>query len=350
LLEGPVRVSRSQVPQFLSQQWPQLQAAGGIEANFKLEDFTLEPQSPRFLLALRGGLAQLGALLQCAYGPRIMTVGVTAADESVWLPDPEVATRYSTRDFNSERAALARLQRSGFSGPDGQGKLQLVGQNAVLNFLAREYPKLQREWSVTLDEQLENRTLKNIERVEPQFQITSSGVQWFDLGVVFSSSGGETFSAAEIQRLILSGQSHTRLKNGKMAIFDTSAVEELQEVLLDCAPQQHAQGYRISSKQTGFLEATLRQHTDWKVQAPTAWRERAAKLSRQKFASVPPSSFAVRFPQTAETENRTVVRNAANMAGVCTAPGDPLSRAEGNASRPVDYFIASVHGLSTLRA
>jgi len=288
VLQAPVRVPRSQVPMFLSQHWPQLQAAGGVDANFKLEDFTLEPQAPRFVLSLRGGLAQLGALLQCAYGSRFMTVGVTASDEGVWLPDPDVPTRYSTRDFNAERAALARLQRSGFIGPDSQGKLQLAGQSGVLNFFAREFPKLQREWSVTLDEQLENRTLKNIERVEPQFQITSSGVQWFDLGVVFAASGGETFSAADIQRLVLSGQSHTRLKNGKMAVIDTGAVEELQEVLLDCAPQQNAQGYRINSKQAGFLEATLRQHGDWKVQAPVAWRDRAAKQSGDAKLECPP--------------------------------------------------------------
>ena len=288
VFSAPVRVPRSQVPPFLSQHWPQLQAMGSVETNFKREDFTLEPQAPRFLLALKGGLVQLGALLQCAYGPRIMTLGVTASDENLWLPDPEVPTRYSTRDFNAEHAALGRLQRSGFSGPDVQGKLQLLGQNSVLNFLAREFPKLQREWSVTLDEQLENRTLKNIEKVEPQFQITASGVQWFDLGVVFASSGGETFSAADIQRLILSGQNHTRLKNGKMAVIDSGAVEELQEVLLDCAPQQNASGYRINSKQAGFLEATLRQHTDWKVQAPTAWRERAAKQSGEAQLECPP--------------------------------------------------------------
>ena len=106
--------------------------------------------------------------------------------------------------------------------------------------------------------------------------------------MVFASSGGETFSAADIQRLILSGQSHTRLKNGKMAVIDTGAVEELQEVLLDCAPQQHAQGYRISNQQAGFLEATLRQHTDWKVQAPAAWRERAAKQSGEAKLECPP--------------------------------------------------------------
>ncbi|MDR3458754.1 MAG: SNF2-related protein [Verrucomicrobiae bacterium] len=287
IFQAPVRVPRSQVPMFLSQHWPQL-SAGGIEANFQLSDFTLEPQAPRFLLELKGGLTQLTARLQCAYGARIMTLGVTAADEDIWLPDAAVSTRYSTRDFAGERAALARLQRSGFSSVDGQGKLQLAGQNGVLNFLAREYPKLQREWSVTLDEQLENRTLKNLERVEPTFQITSSGVQWFDLGVVFATGSGEKFSAADIQRLILSGQNHTRLANGKMAVIDTGAVEELQEVLLDCAPQQNAAGYRISQQQAGFVEATLRQHGSWKVQAPTAWRDRAAKQSGEAKLECPP--------------------------------------------------------------
>jgi superfamily II DNA or RNA helicase len=272
----PVRIARAQVPQFLNQHWPQLQAAGGVEANFKLEDFTLEPRSPRFLLELRGGLAQLSALLQCAYGPRIMTVGVTASDETVWLPDPAAPTCYSTRDLKAERAALGRLQHCGFSGP--AEKLQLLGQNAVLNFFAREFPKLQREWSVSLEERLERTTAQNLERIEPQFRI-SSGVQWFDLGVVFTSNSGETLAAADIQRLLLSGQSHTRLQSGKMAIIDTGAVEELQEVLLDCTPQQDAGSYRINNKQAGFLEATLRQNAGWQVQAPVAWRERAAQQS-----------------------------------------------------------------------
>lgn len=287
ILRGPVRVPRMQVPAFLSQ-WPQLQAAGEVDANFKLEDFTLKPQAPRFLLELKGGLAQLTARVQCSYGSRIMTLGVTDTDEAVWLPEPEAVTRYSTRDASAERAALARLQRQGFSAPDASGKMQLLGQNAVLNFLAREFTKLQREWTVTLDEQLENRTLRNIERVEPQFQITPSGVQWFDLGVVFATSGGETFSAAEIQRLILSGQSHTRSRSGKTVVIDTGAVEELQEVLLDCAPEQHAQGYRIKATQAGFLDATLRQHANWKVQAPTAWRERATRQGGEAKLECPP--------------------------------------------------------------
>jgi SNF2 family DNA or RNA helicase len=73
-----------------------------------------------------------------------------------------------------------------------------------------------------------------------------------------------------------------------MAVIDSGAVEELQEVLLDCAPQQHAAGYRINSTQAGFLEATLRQHGEWKVQAPTAWRDRAAKQSGEAKLECPP--------------------------------------------------------------
>lgn len=285
LEQGPVRIPRMQVPAFLSQNWPALHAAGNVQANFRLEDFTLAPQAPHFVLELKGGLSQLTALLQCAYGPRIMTVGVTAPEETIWLPDPEVPTRYSTRDLEAERAALARLQRNGFAIADG--KLQLLGQNAVLNFFARDFVRLQREWTVTLEERLERSTRQNLERIEPQFKI-SSGVQWFDLGVVFAADSGQVFSPADIQRLLLSGQSHTRLQNGKLAVIDTGAVEELQEVLLDCAPQQHAQGYRISQAQAGFLEATLRQQPHWRVQASAAWREKAAGQSGEAKLECPP--------------------------------------------------------------
>ncbi len=296
VLQAPVRIPRARVPAILGQFWPQLAAGGSVEANFKPEDFTLEPQAPRFLLELKGGLARLSALLQCAYGPRILPLGssrreeahsstadqsrlTSAATEDLWLPDPASPTRYWTRDLTAERAALARLHRAGFGAPGADGRRQLSGQDAVLNFFAREFPRMQREWKVTLDERLDQSTREHLERVEPRFQITASGTQWFDLGVVFESSGGEKFSAADIQRLVLGGQGHTRLRNGKTAVFDTGAVEELQEVLLDCAPRQHAEGYRIDSAQAGFLEATLRLRPEWKVQAPAAWRERAARQS-----------------------------------------------------------------------
>jgi superfamily II DNA or RNA helicase len=186
----------------------------------------------------------------------------------------------------SEQAAVARLSRSGFVGPNTSGFLYLRGQDAVLNFFARDYPRIEKEWEVTLEERLE-RSAENLERVQPQFQITPSGEQWFDLAITYNTSSGEPLAAGDVQRLLLTGQSHTRLKSGKFALLDTGAVEELQEVLVDCAPRQHEGVYRMSNAQSGFLDGALRDRPGLNVQAPQSWTDRAA-LQRGEIKPQPP--------------------------------------------------------------
>jgi superfamily II DNA or RNA helicase len=288
LFRAPMKLPRSRVPLFLSQELAVLEAESEVDANFGIDEFTLEPQSPRFILTLNGGLVQVQAQLQCAYGPRIMTVGVTAKDESLWLPDPKSTTRYSTRDFGAEVAATERMRRAGFIGPDPQGRWNLHGESAVVRFFARDYPRWQKEWDVSLEERLQHCATKNFERLEPRFEIRPSGERWFDVEMSLASADGEKFSAADIQRLILSGTGATRLKNGRIALIDTGALEEFNEVLHDCAPQQHAKGYRFSHVQAGFLDATLRQQPGWQVQASSGWRERAARQSGQAKLTCPP--------------------------------------------------------------
>ncbi len=287
LLTKPVVIPRSHVPQFLMRDWGRLVAGCDVEADFRVEDFELEPRPPNFLLNLAGGIAQLTAQLQCAYGQRIMTVGVTDPNESHWLPDPNNPRRYSTRDLAAEQGALGRLTKYGFRPGKNAGSYELQGQTPVLTFFAREFPKLEKEWKVTLEERLERSAANNLERIEPKFQITPSGVQWFDLAVSFSTKSGELFSQADIQRLLLGGQNHTKLKNGKFAIIDTGAVEELQEVLLDCNPMQTGQGYRMNATQAGFLDSTLVEN-GWQAAAPQAWRDRAKALSGVAKLECPP--------------------------------------------------------------
>src|SRR5262245_40399463 len=288
LFRAPMKLPRSRVPLFLSQELAVLEAESEVDANFGIDEFTLEPQSPRFILALNGGLVQVQAQLQCAYGPRIMTVGVTAKDESLWLPDPKSTTRYSTRDFGAEIAAAERMRRAGFLGPDPQGRWNLHGESAVVRFFARDYPRWQKEWDVSLEERLQHSTVRNFERLEPRFEIRPSGERWFDVEMSLASADGEKFSASDIQRLILSGNGTTRLKNGRIALIDTGALEEFNEVLRDCEPQQHPKGYRFSDVQAGFLDATLRQQPGWHVQASSGWRERATRQSGQAKLTCPP--------------------------------------------------------------
>jgi superfamily II DNA or RNA helicase len=288
-LQQPLRIPRTQVPLFLSQDWPKLSAGGSVEANFRLEDFELKPQPPKFILNLAGGLAQLTGSLQCAYGPRIMTVGVSAAGEGAFIPDPANPRRYATRDPLAEHNALLRLRNAGFMGPNPQGQWQLAGQERVLAFFAREFPRLEKSWEVSLEERLSHSTQKNLERVTPQFRITPSGEQWFDLEVSYGIAGGERFSAAEIQSLLQGGG--RKLKNGKFAIIDSGAVEELQEVILDCAPTQRTGGlgtsYRMSAAQAGFLDSALEEQ-GFTFAAPPQWKERVRQQTGEATLVCPP--------------------------------------------------------------
>lgn len=285
LLKGPMRIGRERVPLFLNHLWPALSAGGNAQADFALEDFTLETAEPRFKLHLAGGLAMLEARLDCYYGNQSVA---SMASDAFWLPDPADPRRYRTRDFDAEREAMARLVRSGFTGPDAKGVYHLKGQNLVLNFFAREYPRIEREWEATLEERLDRSARNNIERIEPRFQVTPSGESWFDFNIQYRGSTGQQFSPAEIQRLLLSGQSHTRLPSGKFAVLDTGAVEELQEVLVDCAPEQQAGSYRMSNVQAGFLQATIAQNRQWQVQAPSAWRDHSVALDGSVKLETPP--------------------------------------------------------------
>lgn len=282
--QGTVKLKRSEVPIFLTRDWPQLQAACDVQSNFKLEDFSCETAPPKFLLSMQGGLAQLRAHLQCAYGVRIHTVGKSTADDGLWQPDPNAPTRYVTRDVAAEKAALDRLLKYGFTRPDELGMSHLVGEDRVLNFMAREYPRIEKEWQVTLEERLQRSTEKNLERIEPEFRVMHSGERWFDLEVNFAGES-ERFSAMDIQRLLLSGRNHTRLKNGKIALIDTEAIQELQQVLLDVSPQQQGGKYRINNAQAGFLQSSLDEAGLTKLQAPPAWQTKA--FSRQGVAEMP---------------------------------------------------------------
>src|SRR5262249_55094863 len=145
------RIARPDVPLFLSREWPELVRNGARALNFKLEDFVVEPQVPTLSLRLTGGLARLEAQVSATYGVRVLPLGQQDRELDAWIPDPNHLQRYWTRNLAAEKEALSRLIRCGFALMEETGKLQLVGQNAVMSFFAREYPKLQREWQVSME-------------------------------------------------------------------------------------------------------------------------------------------------------------------------------------------------------
>ncbi|MEA3209128.1 MAG: hypothetical protein QOE70_2185 [Chthoniobacter sp.] len=221
------------------------------------------PAPPRFALALEGSLNHLAAKVDAIYGEQRVTLAAEASRGS------------APRHARAEEAALERLRRAGFLGPGGDGQLILKGEPRILAFFATELPRLQRDWTVSIGARFEHVT-RDVERIQPRLEIRSSGENWFDLQVELGTAGGERFSAVEIQRLLQSGQSSVRLKNRKVAVFDSALLEEFEQVLRDCDPQQRQPGtYRIDRRHAAYLAATA-EDRGAAVQAPVEWREWAA--------------------------------------------------------------------------
>src|SRR4030095_14601761 len=142
--------------------------------------------------------------------------------------------------------------------PDA-GCFVLPGQRNVVRFFATDYQRLQRDWKVSLTAQIEKWT-GEIERVTPKLEIVGSGRDWFEGRYSLNTPGGEVFSNADIQRLLRSGQSQTRLKNGHLAVIDTAGLGDFEQVIRDCDPAQTQPGlYRISRAHAAYVEETARE-------------------------------------------------------------------------------------------
>ena len=101
---------------------------------------------------------------------------------------------------------------------------------------------------------------RDVERIQPRLEIRTSGENWFDLQYELADSERRSLFAAEIQRLLQSGQSATRLKNRKLAVFDPGTLNEFQEALTDCNPDQRQPGlYRINRRHAPFLDEMARE-------------------------------------------------------------------------------------------
>ena len=244
---------------------------GALRHFFEIEPETslgemVEPVLAEVAATFEGSLNHLAAKLQFLYGHRIVTSGVTT--ESIIR---DGSGRVRPRNMAFERECLRRLQDAGFTGPSVIGEYVLRGQKAILNFFASELPALQKIWKISLGGRFQNVT-REIERVAPRLEITASGEDWFDFSFSLESARGDRFSAAEVQHLLQMGQNFTRLKDGRLAIFDAADLEEFQTVLRDCEPGQPRPGtYRIKKNQAAYLDsvfeelrgATIHRNADW---------------------------------------------------------------------------------------
>jgi superfamily II DNA or RNA helicase len=276
VLRGPILLPAEQGLNFVQRELPGLSSFFRFDA--QLESGRLaESGVPEVIATFEGSLNHLGAKLQCLYGQRMVTLGVTSPVEA-FVYQEHGANR--SRNLPFERDCLNRLQEVGFVGPSTVGEYVLRGQNAILSFFARDLPQFQKDWRVSIGSRFQNVT-RNVERVTPKVEITASGEDWFDFSFSLQAVGGERFSATEVQRLLQMGQNFTKLRDGRLAILDAAGLEEFQNILRDCDPTQSRPGtYRIQRNQAGYLDAAFGELAGAAIQRTGEW-ENWTRAQRQ---------------------------------------------------------------------
>ncbi len=209
---------------------------------FSFDRFKIARDSPGVRLDLEGSVNHLDATLSFDY-PKF------EEDESV------------IRLGNSkiEAAATSALVQWGFLRKAEQGPdFVLKDHDTILRFFAHGFPWLRDQgWEIATGERFEH-ALKKIEPVSGEMEFRpSSGEDWFEMEIEFSTASGDSVSRQEIQRLLQMGQNSKKLANGKIAVLDTDMLDEFADALTDCEPDQVQAGtYQIDSTHAEYLRET----------------------------------------------------------------------------------------------
>jgi len=166
-------------------------------------------------------------------------------------------SRPNVVNLAKETEALTQLLETGFR--EESGKAVLKGEDSIIRFFAAALPRLRQKWTVTEGERFRHVT-RDFVRIEPQFAIREQP-GWLDLQVHYTAGKDAVFSATDITRLLQAGQTHVRLKDGRVAVADPLLAGDLEEVLRDCNPRQERGGYQVPLMAREYLETSIAQ---WK--------------------------------------------------------------------------------------
>ncbi|MEO8438604.1 MAG: DEAD/DEAH box helicase [Spartobacteria bacterium] len=250
-LREPLRLPRAQADEFFALELPLWREFADVELPAGLAIPEVEEAQPGFRLKVEGSMQLLRAIFHCRYGERPAFVpAADPANRFVFRKENKLLTR----NLVAERDAIARLERAGF-GRAGES-LELRDPNRIARFFAFDFPTLPRDWEITASPRIAKAS-SELEPVAPTIEIVRSGEDWFELKYSVATGAGEGIPLAEVQRLLRSGQSQTRLTNGKIAVLDLDALDDFEQVLRDADPRQSQPGvYRLKNIQAAYLANT----------------------------------------------------------------------------------------------
>ncbi|HEX4141145.1 MAG TPA: SNF2-related protein, partial [Candidatus Methylacidiphilales bacterium] len=254
---GTLVVPREEIPDFLSRRLPELERACDLAFAPGFEEFQLEVGRPAFEARLEGALSGLTLELIAHYDDRAFALEGKADAANRYYSDARRSNRFWRRNAAAEREALAEVERAGFALVRGD-KFSLIRERDVARFLANTLPRWRQSWAVHLGSRLES-VMATVDIAQPEFSLRrGSGEDWLSLDLKLTTRGEPVpLDAAEIQRWLQTGQTHTRTAQGRTLLVPTEAWGEMQEVLADCEVDQQPGAIHVARTFAPYVAGAL---------------------------------------------------------------------------------------------
>ena len=252
-------IPASQIPDFLSREFPVLEKTCDVAFAPGFAEFRMETERPAFTVKLEGALSGLTLELAARYGEKEFNLGSNAITDATYYPDARERNRFWRRDERAERRALVQVDLAGFKPVRGGGAMfSLATENQVAKFLANTLPRWRQVWTIQFGSRLDE-TMRQVDVAEPEFALRSgSGEDWLSLDLKLSVQGKPVpLDPAEIQRWLQTGQNHARTADKRILLVPTEAWGEMREVLADCAVEQEPGAMRVARTFAPFLTGAL---------------------------------------------------------------------------------------------
>lgn len=245
------------------------------------------PMQPKFSAYASGSRAAVSIELDAVYGEIEIPVCSVQADRTVYLPDPSDPDVRLVRSMSAERDAVRFLTQMGFVSEyqDGDLKLFLRENHAILNFLGTGLPELRRHgWYVTLSDRL-MKTTDELPSIVPVVSVRDAPGGAFDISYQFDAMGSD-ISPVMVQAALNRNEAFIRLGNGNYVLLDTTAVKAMHAVFSDCDARQTAPGspwMRIAPVHAPYVKSSLEildSSIDVDDSAAANWRRTAEERNR----------------------------------------------------------------------
>jgi superfamily II DNA or RNA helicase len=282
LYEGSVTVARPDMIRFFQNELPAIAKHARVESDIALDLFTIEPATPRFRLRIQGSPASLAAILYALYDDVEIIACKPDPKGHFSIPDPNDLMRYTVRNPESEKKALALLNRTGLTGEAGDSLSHIVGSREVLNFLGTHIPMLRRQgWQIDMEGKIAP-YLDSLDSVTPVVHVTESpGHNWFDIAFDFEDGKGQSLSSADIQIAIQKGEFFVKSGN-RTLLIDSEAINSMRDIFSDCATEANREPghFCMPNVYAPFVKASLDALDGVDVEDCPAWRMRAGQSNR----------------------------------------------------------------------